>query len=150
MAKESLVIDGEVGFCHLTETDKLPDGKDTERYTITLNLDEETKDLLQSKGVIVRGLEEGRPFRKFSTKFPMQDTIKEWKDGELVPVEPERWLVRDENDNRFEEELEFPWKARVEVDLGLPHPQWGVTTYLKQVKILERVEKQSSSSYANL
>ncbi len=51
MAKESLVIDGEVGFCHLTETDKLKDGKDTERYTITLNLDEETKDLLQSKGV---------------------------------------------------------------------------------------------------
>ena len=106
----------------------MKDGKDTERYTITLNLDEETKDLLQSKGVIVRGLEEGRPFRKFATKFPMQDVIKEWKEGELVPVEPDKWLVRDENDNRFEEELEFPWKARVEVDLGLPHPQHGVST----------------------
>ena len=150
MPKESLIVDGEVGFCHLTETDKLPDGKDTERFTITLNLDEETKDLLTSKGVIVRGIEDGRPLRKFATKISMQDVIKEWKDGELVPAEPERWLVRDENDERFEGELEFPWKARVEVDLGLPHPQWGVTTYLKQVKILERIEKQSSSSYANL
>jgi len=150
MPKESLIVDGEVGFCHLTETDKLKDGKDTERYTITLNLDEETKDLLTSKGVLVKGIEDGRPSRRFATKFSMQDVIKEWKDGELVPVEPEKWLVRDEKDNRFEKELEYPWKARVEVELGLPHPQWGVTTYLKQVKILERAEKQGVSSYANL
>lgn len=111
----SNVIEGKVAFSHVTETDFYK-GQDTGQYSLTVTMDPDTAKVLEDLGVQVKDYE-GTPQRKFKSKFHVE--------------------VVDAEDRPFAGEIPRGSSVRLLYKLGQDHPQWGVTTYLNKVRVLE-------------
>lgn len=105
-------VDGEVVFSNLTSQDNY--GK----FSIVVTLGEEATKKLESEGVKVKDYE-GKKQRAFKTKFDFQyvDADKKKQEGELGRGS----------------------KVTVAYKLGEPYAEYGVTTYLQGIKVVERV-----------
>lgn len=110
------VITGKAAFVNLTETE-LFEGKDTGKYTLTVTLDDSTAQMLSDQGVKLKDYE-GRPQRKFSSKFKV--------------------TVIDAEGNKFIGPITRGSTVRLSYKLSPePHPIHGTLTYLNAVRVLE-------------
>ena len=105
-------VDGEVVFSNLTSHDNY--GK----FSIVVTLGEEATKKLEGEGVKVKDYE-GKKQRAFKTQFDFQyvDADKKKQEGELGRGS----------------------KVTVAYKLGKPYAEYGVTTYLQGVKVVECV-----------
>jgi hypothetical protein len=105
-------VDGEVVFSNLTSHDNY--GK----FSIVVTLGEEATKKLEGEGVKVKDYE-GKKQRAFKTKFDFQyvDADKKKQEGELGRGS----------------------KVTVAYKLGEPYAEYGVTTYLQGIKVVECV-----------
>lgn len=121
-----MVIEGVVAFSSITKHDEYQ-GRSTGKYSLMLTLNEETKDLLMSKGVKVSDYN-GTPQRKFKSQYSIK--------------------VVDTQDNPVEGEIPRGSKVRISVGLGKkPSPVHGVTPYLNAVRIVERSENEAEGGF---
>ena len=122
-----MITEGIVAFCNLAETESY-NGKDTGKYNITLTLDEADASVLREEGVHVKDYEDKdgniHKQRKFSSKYPID--------------------VLDLDDNVVSKHIPYGSKVRVKWKIGNPHPQWGTSTYLEKVRILELSERTNT------
>lgn len=109
---------GTVAFESLRKTDVF-NGQDTGKYNITLTLDEDSADQLESEGVKLREYE-GTKQRKFASKFMVD--------------------VYDADGGPFDGQVTRGSKVKVLYSTGKPHPVHGVSPYLVKVKVLELAE----------
>ena len=116
-------VTGEVAFSHLTEFEKFQ-GESTEKYSLTIVLDDEAASKLEGQGVKLR-VHDGKKQRAFKTKYDFQyvDTDKKPQEGELGRGS----------------------KVKVAYKLGQPYGEYGVTTFLQGVQVVERVEPQGKA-----
>lgn len=119
MAAQTATIEGILNFSNLTKTD-VYNGQDTEKFSVTITMDEDTAATLAAQGVKIKDYK-GNKQRKFSTKF---ETFKRV----------------DAEDNPYKGEIPYNSKVRVAYELGNTHPIHGVSTYLKAVRVLEEAE----------
>jgi len=115
-----MLVEGITMFnTHLTQHDEWK-GQSTGKYAIQVKLDGKTASKLSKSGVQVKEYD-GEPIRKFTSKYNI-----------------EVWL---NNKERYDHELPSGTKVRVEYTPGKSaHPEFGVSTYLKRVLILEMGE----------
>jgi len=113
------VTEGIVAFSDLTTTE-LYEGRDTGKYTITVNMEQEEADKLTNAGINVKEYK-NQPQRKFVTKFPGFAVLD--AEGETIPKH-------------------IPWGSKVRIlwEPGKPHPTHGVAPYFKKIKVLEMAE----------
>ena len=106
-------LNGEVVFSNLAEHDNY--GK----FSVVVALDDEATKKLESQGVKVKDYE-GKKQRAFKTKFEFQyvDADKKTQEGELGRGS----------------------KVTIAYKLGEPYEEYGVTTYLQGIKVVERVK----------
>ena len=116
-------VSGEVAFSHLTEFEKFQ-GESTGKYSLTITLDDEAASKLEGQGVKLK-VHDGKKQRAFKTKWDFQyvDTAKTPQEGELGRGS----------------------KVNVAYKLGQPYGEYGVTTFLHGVQVVERVEPQGSA-----
>ena len=116
-------VSGEVAFSHLTEHEKFQ-GESTGKYSLTITLDDEAASKLEGQGVKLK-VHEGKKQRAFKTKYDFQyvDTAKQPQEGELGRGS----------------------KVKVAYKLGGNYGDYGVTTFLQGVQVIERVEPQGSA-----
>ena len=116
-------VSGEVAFSHLTEFEKFQ-GESTEKYSLTIVLDDEAASKLEGQGVKLK-THEGKKQRAFKTKYDFQyvDTDKKPQEGELGRGS----------------------KVKVAYKLGGNFGEYGVTTFLQGVQVVERVEPQGKA-----
>ena len=116
-------VSGEVAFSHLTEFEKFK-GESTGKYSLTITLDDEAASKLEGQGVKLK-VHDGKKQRAFKTKWDFQyvDTAKTPQEGELGRGS----------------------KVNVAYKLGQPYGEYGVTTFLHGVQVVERVEPQGSA-----
>ena len=109
-------VDGEVAFSNLTSKDRY--GK----FSIVVTLDEEATKKLEGEGVKVKDYQ-GNKQRAFKTTYDVQyvDADKKNQEGEL----------------------ERGSKVTIAYKLGEPYAEYGVTTYLQGIKVVERVSSAS-------
>ena len=118
MAKDLYVAEGTVAFESLRQHD-VYNGKSTGKYNITLTLDQDSADELETKGVKLRQYED-KLQRKFATGFTVG--------------------VLDADGTPYDGQVTRGSKVRVLYSLGNPTPMHGVTPYLEKVKVLELAE----------
>ena len=113
---------GEVAFSHLTEFEKFQ-GESTEKYSLTITLDDEAAKKLEDQGVKLK-THEGKKQRAFKTKYDFQyvDADKKPQEGELGRGS----------------------KVKVAYKLGQPYGE-HVATFLQGVQVVERVEPQGKA-----
>lgn len=106
-------VDGEVAFSNLTSKDRY--GK----FSIVVTLGEEAIKKLEGEGVKLKDYQ-GNKQRAFKTTFDVQyvDADKKKQEGELGRGS----------------------KVTIAYKLGEPYLEYGVTTYLKGVKVVECVK----------
>ena len=106
-------LNGEVVFSNLAEHDNY--GK----FSVVVMVDDEATKKLESQGVKVKDYE-GKKQRAFKTQFEFQyvDADKKAQEGELGRGS----------------------KVTIAYKLGEPYEEYGVTTYLQGVKVVERVK----------
>ena len=119
---QSNIVEGKVAFSHITEHDSYM-GQSTGKYSLTITMDEDASQGLSDLGVRVKDYE-GQGQRKFASKFDV-----EVLDAEGLP---------------FAGEIPRGSTVRVLYALGQDHPQWGVSTYLNKVKVLEAADVVNS------
>ena len=114
---------GEVAFSHLTEFEKFK-GESTEKYSLTIVLNDEAASKLEGQGVKLK-VHDGKKQRAFKTKYDFQyvDVEKKPQEGELGRGS----------------------KVKVAYKLGQPYGEYGVTTFLQGVQVVERVEPQGEA-----
>jgi hypothetical protein len=117
----SNVVEGKVAFSHVTEHDSYM-GQTTGKYSLTITLDPDAAEDLANKGIRVKEYE-GNGQRKFQSKFDVE--------------------VMDKEGFPFSGEIPRGSVVRVLYALGQDHPQWGVSTYLNKVKVLEAADMAS-------
>jgi hypothetical protein len=115
---------GTVAFESLRKTD-VYNGQDTGKYNITLALEQDSADQLESEGVKLR-IYEGQPQRKFASKFMVE--------------------VFDSEGNPFEGQVTRGSKVKVLYSTGKPHPVHGVSPYLVKLKVLELADNIAGDS----
>ena len=120
------VLEGKVAFVNLVENEVFR-GQDTGKRNLTLLLSDEDAKVLSDKNVRLRTYK-GAQQRKFSSKFDVEvvDT-----DGETIPASKISWGD----------------KVRVQFAYGDEHPQWGTSTYLNKVKLLEKGESEDDEDF---
>ena len=114
---KELYVEGEVAFCNLKEFDTYQ-GKRTDKYTITVTLDEFNAEALTKAGVQVKDFK-GTPQRKFSTTYEV---------GIFNP-DMSAW-----------EKKEIPKNSKVKIYAKIsdePYKEYGCSTYVNQVQVLE-------------
>jgi len=120
-----MVLEGTALFSNLTKFDEYQ-GKSTERYTLTVALNDDGVKALEDAGVKVKTYipEEGEPTkqRKFASKFNVR--------------------VMTADGDPFTGEVPWGSTVRLKYSLGAEHPVHGVSTYLDAVKVLEVAEGQ--------
>jgi hypothetical protein len=121
----AVVVEGVVAFSNLTKHEEYQ-GRSTGKYSLVLELSEETKDLLMSNGVNVKEYK-GIPQRNFKSKRSVK--------------------VIDTEDNPVEGEIPWGSKVRLIVSFGKPSPVYGVTPYLEAVRLVERSDKTAAGAY---
>jgi len=116
-------VSGEVAFSHLTEFEKFQ-GESTGKYSLTITLDDEAASKLEGQGVKLK-VHDGKKQRAFKTKYEFQyvDTEKQPQEGELGRGS----------------------KVKVAYKLGQPYGEYGVTTFLQGVQVVERVKPEGSA-----
>ena len=116
-------VEGLVAFSHLTEFEKFQ-GEPTDKYSLTITLEDEAASKLESQGVKLK-VHDGKKQRAFKTKYDFQyvDMNKKPEQGELGRGS----------------------KVKVAYKLGQPYGEYGVTTFLQGVQVIERVEAQGSA-----
>lgn len=115
----SEVITGTVAFSNVTKTD-VYNGQDTGKYTLTLVLDGESNTKLEELGVRIKDYE-GKPQRKFSSKY--------------------KPFVTDDEGFPYDREIPYGSTVKVLTAIQGDHPQWGPSTYLNKVKVIEEAER---------
>jgi len=118
-----MLATGEVAFCHLLSTE-IYEGKDTNKWSISLTLSDEDAKSLQAAGIKLRTYE-GKSQRKFSSKYPVK--------------------VVDLEDQPFVGDITRGSKVRVQYKQGPEHPVHGVSTYLQKARVLELAEDTSGN-----
>lgn len=109
-----VVVEGTTNFSHLTKFEEYK-GKSTERYALTITLDDDTAEKLESKGVNVREYD-GKKQRKFTSQWDVKVV-----DGIGQP---------------FEGEIPYNSKVLVAFKYGMAG-EHGVPTYLNAVQVVE-------------
>ena len=111
-------VNGEVVFSNLTSHDNY--GK----FSVMVTLDEEATKKLEGQGIKVKDYE-GKKQRAFKTQFEFQyvDADKKKQEGELGRGS----------------------KVVIAYKLGEPYGEYGVTTYLQGVKVMEAVKPAGKS-----
>lgn len=109
---------GTVAFESLRKTDVF-NGMDTGKYNVTLTLDDDSAEQLESEGVKLKEYE-GTKQRKFTSKF-MVETF-------------------DADGGPFDGKVTRGSKVKVLYSLGKPHPVHGVAPYMVKLKVLELAE----------
>ena len=115
---------GTVSFCHLTKHE-IYEGVSTNKYSITLMLDEKSAEALSDAGVKV-GEYKGQPKRKFTTTFDVvifNPDLSEWekdKEGKYV-----REIPRGSEVNILAKVTEEPYKS------------YGCSAYVDKVHVLK-------------
>ena len=121
------VVSGTVAFAHL-DKHEMYDGRSTEKYSITVVLDEDSASKLEAEGVKVKEYK-NQPQRKFTTKFDEFAVID--NDGEPVRKDSVR----------------YGDKVRVKYNLSAPHPVHGTGVYLQAVRVVEKGEVDVDSDF---
>ena len=113
------VTEGTVAFSNLSTTE-FYNGKDTEKYSIVITMEEDARDQLENAGIKVKEYKD-QPQRKFVTKYDNFDVVD--VDGESTSKH-------------------IPYGSRVRIlwQGGNPHPVHGVAPYFKKIKVLELSE----------
>lgn len=112
------LIEGSTLFkTHLTSTE-FYNGTDTGKYSVTIELTDESKKFLEDLGVKTKEYE-GTPLRRFQSRYP----IDVYGATGLIP---------------FEEINELPQNSKVRIDfITKPNPNNGEIPYAKRIMILE-------------
>lgn len=109
-----VVVEGTTNFSHLTKFEEYKN-KSTERYALTITLDDDTAKKLESNGVKVREYD-GKKQRKFTSQYEVRVV-----DGAGQP---------------FEGEVPYNSKVKVAFKYGNAG-EHGVPTYLNAVQVVE-------------
>ena len=109
-----VVVEGTTNFSHLTKFEEYK-GKSTDRYALTITLDDATAEKLESEGVNVREYD-GKKQRKFTSQFEVR--------------------VVDGSGQPFEGEVPYNSKVKVAFKYGNAG-EHGVPTYLNAVQVVE-------------
>ena len=126
MSKDVVVIDGTANFSHLTEHEQYK-GKSTERYALTITLDEETADKLAANGVKVKEYQ-GKKQRKFTSIYDVR--------------------VMDNSQKPFEGEVPYGSTVKVGFKYGAKG-EHGVPTYLNVVQVVEAANAELPDGFNN-
>jgi hypothetical protein len=115
-------VSGEVAFSNLTEHEKFQ-GESTGKYSVVITVDDDAAKKLEGQGIKLKN-HEGKHQRAFKTKYEFQyvDTEKAPQEGELGRGS----------------------KVKVAYKLGEPYGEYGVTTFLQGIQVIERVEPLGS------
>jgi hypothetical protein len=109
-----VVVEGTTNFSHLTKFEEYKN-KSTERYALTITLDDDTAERLESNGVKVREYD-GKKQRKFTSQYEVRVV-----DGTGQPFEGE-----------------VPYNSTVKVAFKYGNAgEHGVPTYLNAVQVVE-------------
>ena len=119
------VINGTAAFVSLAEHE-MYQGKSTEKYSLTVTLDDKSIEQLSEQGVKLRDYE-GSKQRKFASKFNVP--LYEASGDAFMGTIPRGSLVR------------------VQYSLGAEHPVHGFTPYLDKVKVLELASGSSDEDF---
>ena len=121
-----MITTGIAKYVYLDSTEKF-NGEDTEKYTLTVALDDKETKALEKAGVKVRTIktEDGGSYRarKFSTRYKLDFEMIKTDEGEAIG-----------SDFGPESKVSILWKA------GAEHPSHGVATYLTAIKVTDRTE----------
>jgi hypothetical protein len=109
-----VVVEGTTNFSHLTKFEEYK-GKSTDRYALTITLDDDTADKLESNGVKVREYD-GKKQRKFTSQYEVR--------------------VVDGTGQPFDGEVPYNSKVKVAFKYGNAG-EHGVPTYLNAVQVVE-------------
>jgi hypothetical protein len=110
-----------VAFSNITEHD-VYQGKSTGKYSLTITMEPSEAAKLEDRGVRLKDYE-GKAQRKFSTKY-------------TVPVV-------DADDNPVSGEIPYGSTVRVLWAQGPDHPQYGPSTFLNRIRVVEFSENSS-------
>jgi hypothetical protein len=113
-----MVIAGIVAFSNLTEYDVYM-GKSTGKYNLVITMEPEAAACLEDMGVMVKSYE-GKPQRKFTSKYPVK----------VVGL----------NDEPISGELPYGSAVRILWQDGPVNPEYGLPTYMSQVRVVELAE----------
>lgn len=126
-----MITEGIAKYVYLDSTEKF-NGEDTEKYTLTVALDDKNAKALEKEGVKVRTIktEDGGSYkaRKFSTRYKLDFDMIKTDDGEAIGT-----------DFGPESKVSVLWKA------GQVHPTHGLATYLTAIKVTDRTEGYKSA-----
>jgi len=119
-----MVTKGIAKYVYLDSTEKFK-GTDTQKYTLTIAVDDKEAKKLEEAGVKVKTLksEDGKEYkaRKFSTKYALKDDMIRLTSGEIIGT-----------DFGAESKVEVLWKG------GDENPVYGTPTYLTAIKVVDR------------
>ena len=116
-------VQGEVAFSHLTKHESFS-GESTGKYSVVITVDADEAKKLEGQGIKLKDYD-GKKQRAFKTKFEFQ-----YVDADKKPQESE---------------LGRGSKVVVAYKMGEPYGEYGVTTYLQGVKVMERVQAGGSA-----
>ena len=117
-------IEGVVAFSHVTEHE-MYNGKTTEKYSLTVTLDDDVADELASKGVKIKEYQpEDKVFkqRKFTTRFDLR--------------------VIDADDNPYSGEIPRNSRVRLLYNLGNQGGEHGIPVYMNAIRVLEEAPQE--------
>lgn len=114
---KTMYVEGEVAFCNLKEFDTYK-GSSTNKYTITLKLNDDNAKALADAGVQVKDYK-GTPQRKFSSIH----------DVKMMNPDTSEWT---------KEEIPFNSKVRILAKVSdEPYGDYGHSTFIDAVQVLE-------------
>ena len=116
-------VQGEVAFSHLTKHESF-NGESTGKYSVVITVDADEAKKLEEQGIKLKDYD-GKKQRAFKTKFEFQY------------VDAEKTTQKDE--------LGRGSKVMVAYKVGEPYGNYGTTTYLQGVKVMERVQAGGSA-----
>ena len=114
-----MILEGTVAFCNLAETERY-NGQDTGKYSVVLVMDDEDAATLENQGVRIKEYQNNKQ-RKFASKYSID--------------------VLDAEGNVVSKHIPYGSKVRIKWKAGPEHPQWGTSTYLEKIKVLEYAER---------
>jgi len=117
-------IEGLVAFSNVTEHE-VYNGKNTEKYSLTVTLDDDVADELASKGVKIKEYQpEDKVFkqRKFTTRFDLR--------------------VIDAEDKPYSGEIPRNSRVRLLYNLGKQGGEHGVPVYMNAIRVLEEAPQE--------
>ena len=125
---------GTVSFCHLTKHE-IYEGVSTNKYSITIMLDEKSAEALSNAGVKI-GEYQGKPKRKFTTTFDVQilnPDLSEWDKNSEGKYDRE--IRRGSEVNILAKVTEEPYKS------------YGCSAYVEKVHVLKEPAETVPSGF---